>query len=200
MHKGMVTAAVVGPCIAVALLLGANQTRVLAKPFAQPGQKSASEALTDLSELFDRFGETDRNGLWLVMGDEKIAAVRKVVESNEALQEKLGDGSYLQSEDCVLWLSKSFDNQATLYKVPLSKIKTPIETFAKCDDECDGTLYVKTEDNEKAIVTTVLNKEPVAFVSVSNENYVYPSPSSLRRANQAAADLSILIRSCKVQN
>jgi hypothetical protein len=196
MHLRMVTAAIVGVCIAAALLLS-GEARVLAKPFTEPGQKSPSDALKELSGLLDRFGETDGNGIWKVVNEAKLAEVRKVAENNDALK-NLEDWSYLKTEDCSLWLSDSFSDKWTLYEIPLGKIKTPIKTFSKCD-ECDGTLYLQTEDNEKAIVTTVFQENPT-WISVTDENFVYPALSSLKRANQAAVDLSIAIRSCKDQN
>ena len=180
--------------ILILVLPGAQDYSAFASAFARPPQKSAADALSELQQLFDRYGETDQAGRWGVASDEDITKARKIAESDPQLKD-MEDWSFLESEDCSLWLTQAFSDQVSLYKIPLGKLKTPIHTYSKCD-QCDGTLLLGTEDNEKAIITTLVTYSP-RWISVTHENSVDPAFSSLRRADQAAADLSILIPSCR---
>jgi hypothetical protein len=109
------------------------------------------------------------------------------------------DWSFLDTDDCSLWLADEQSGQH-IYKIPLGKLRTRIEIGNACgNNTCPASMELTTANNQKAIkhLTLYFSQElNSGSYKLVNESQVYVSLSSEHVIRQAIRDISVGIKAC----
>lgn len=159
---------------------------------------SLSEAISDLTDLFARFGKLDQGITWEVVSDKKIAEIKGIFAKTKELRD-LEDWSFIDTDDCSLWLSN--DNKGLhLYKIPLAKLRTASLTAESECGECEALMELRTISNEHAIKHLTLfdfGGQLNANYALADENFILLSMSGKRPLADAANDLKVAVKACQ---